>query len=433
MRSGRQSSIYSRSGSLGSEVAISTSTTCDMVRVLSTHVCAEFLVVHTLGRSWGYFSFVSTGRSARRSFLPQLAHGISTIQSIAEPLLYRHLAFSVRSPYAAKTMTSSRWRAKVASTTRALAVRDKLLTIPWSHDGLSCLDNHWGRVIPLIAQAHNLQAFCIRTGAVASQQLLAALAIRSLRALDVQIDAHATPGLMAMVGDFVTLVELSLRTSLPPKSSVVLLESISPWYLPRLEVLEWHVSAPACSQHDLASYISRCSFPALRQLILDDSVTKVTMPLYRTFLRAHPELDDVGLERQSLMMLSAVQSRRLSFGIIGGHLFESEAGSFARLAHGVREVALTAAPVDDPDYRHFNELLCIVNQALSVSPDCSVQRVVIRHQDAHTIFRWGERGQSSQDQHLVACMLAHAPKFAAIGVDLVDELGMTAPKYTLKL
>jgi hypothetical protein len=157
------------------------------------------------------------------------------------------------------------------------------------------------------------------------------------------------------------------------------------------------------------------------------------MPHYRTFLRAHPALEEVGLERRSLMLLSAVQSRRLSFGIIGDQLVESEAGSFAGLPHGVHEVALTAAPVDDPDYRRFNELLCIVNQALGISPDCSVQRVLIRHQDAHTIFRWGEHGQSSQDQHPVACMLAHAPKFAAIGVDLVDELGMTAPKYTLTL
>jgi hypothetical protein len=63
----------------------------------------------------------------------------------------------------------------------------------------------------VIAQARNLQVFCLQAGACASEQLLAALALKSLRVLDVRIDARATLGLTAIVGKFRTIVELVLR------------------------------------------------------------------------------------------------------------------------------------------------------------------------------------------------------------------------------
>jgi hypothetical protein len=343
--------------------------------------------------------------------------------------LYRHVSYWPRHSATGEVLVEWRaletphWRQMVANHMRVLTVRD--LGGPfWEH---ALEDPTCDPAVALITLAPVLQSLHLRVehprSTVVSarvQDLLSKVSPDQLRSLDVSLCLD--PAVLAVIGAFVTLVDLTLEL-LGWSGKSLDAESARAWALPRLRALRLTARSNKRSQRrhyepHILAFLARCRFPRLQRLTVELN-PYFGAGYLEALVGAHPTVEDLAIGRKQLWTcLPEIKTRRLSLAFL---VQEREGVALARIRDEVREVVLkvqAGGAVPQAALDVLDHLLAVKRLA-SKSALC---RVMLQADSADDVFRWHDGPPES-----VISLLACAARLRAAGVELVDELDSPVP------
>jgi hypothetical protein len=238
------------------------------------------------------------------------------------------------------------------------------------------------------------------------------------------------PGALAQLARFGSLRHLTLQwvSELRARDSGALLDGVPAWDMPALLTLAWSEEpheddTPA----RWLAFLARCTFPALRTVhfalypLSPDAAAAAA-----AFFQAHPHIARFSMDVERYGTRTIVPQAAVPRLHLCGSDDEYYAGLAAAIHPAVRELVLDTSPsYHESDLDRFLD-------ALKDARSAGLKTVMIRFHDPRVQpFRWVEDPnvamQASERAHVSSfrsSMLHHVQVFTALGINLVDELGL---------
>jgi hypothetical protein len=352
------------------------------------------------------------------------------LQTLAEPLLYRVLECSFREhvEFPEAVVSNPHWQSAVSTFTRSLYL-NQILTGGDPVVPAICQDH----ALSLIKKAACLEALYIhvrsRPFPADSRHILEALQIERLRSLVLPLSGESPT--IVILGSFVSLVNLCVRV--PDTVRFDELDQRTAWTLPQLEILEWRIALRIDEGYNYgtihhASFLSRCRFPRLRRVSIEDdlSANAHAIPYYDSFLRAHTTIHVTSIAMNTLSLLPSIRSSCLCFPDVSQSYMATE--ELTVIEPVVQDIIFHAYALDSVSFFQVEKFLRTLHRVLAVVKG-GLWRISIKRESpmAREAFLWDGGWRSVRHQGLVDKLLPWAAKFKVLGIDFVDEHGMSPP------